>query len=75
LQYPFAQAIWDWLSFIININIDLSDFASVFSICNRTWSSQMPFWLYSFTPFGLFGVVATQANLTIRISIGSQPLT
>lgn len=41
-QYPFAQAIWDWLSFIINI--DLSEFASVFYILyifNRTWSSQI----------------------------------
>lgn len=41
LQCSYALEIWQWLSHLLNFNIDLSSFLSLFSICNKQWSSQL----------------------------------
>lgn len=39
-ECKFAQELWAWLGSIFCIKMDLSSILSLFSVCNRSWSSQ-----------------------------------
>lgn len=41
LNCAFVQSIWNWLSSILQCNLDLSSFNSILTVCSRNWSSQV----------------------------------
>lgn len=62
----FSISLWSWLGSIMNCNMDLTSFSSIFSILEKNWSSQakdvlkQPLLMW----YGLFGYVEIKTGLT-----------